>query len=73
MRYYFFNAIISTSQCYGFYSGEVKNVLVTADNGERVQLAFRHFTPFVETNGVRGRFRLTVSDTGAFIKLEKIN
>lgn len=73
MRYYFFNASLSAAQCHGYYRGEIKSVVVTADSGERVQLQFRHFQPFIETNGVRGRFRLTLTETGAFSRLEKIN
>ncbi|MDP5135449.1 DUF2835 family protein [Rheinheimera baltica] len=73
MQRYFFNAMLTTDQCYGYYRGEISYVVVTTDNGTRVQLAFRHFQPFVDSNGIRGRFRLTISEQGAFISLEKIN
>lgn len=73
MRRYFFNAVLSAEQCYGYYRGDIKNVIVTADNGERVQLAFKHFQRFVDSNGIRGRFRLTVDESGAFVGLDKIN
>ena len=73
MRRYFFNATLSAEQCYGYYRGAIRNVIVIADSGERVQLAFRHFQPFVDMNGIRGRFRLTLTEHGAFVSLEKIN
>jgi hypothetical protein len=73
MRRYFFTAALSAEQCHGYYSGAIRNVIVRADSGEKVQLAFRHFLPFLDVNGFRGRFRLTVDDKGAFISLEKIN
>lgn len=73
MRRYFFNAMLSAEQCYGYYRGEIRYVVVTADNGERVQLSFRHFQRFIDPLGIRGRFRLTVTEEGAFVKLEKIN
>lgn len=73
MRHYFFNAMLSAEQCYSYYRGDVKYVVVTADNGERIQLQFRHFQPFVGASGIRGRFRLTLDNNAAFISLEKIN
>jgi hypothetical protein len=73
MRRYFFNAYLTTEQCVAYYRGDIRDVVVTADSGERVQLRFRHFQPFIDTIGVRGRFRLTVGSDGAFISLEKIN
>jgi len=73
MRRYFFNAQLSAEQCHGYYRGEIRNVIVTADSGERVQLAFRHFQPYIDINGIRGRFRLTLDQHGAFLSLEKIN
>lgn len=73
MRRYFFNASLSAEQCYGYYRGDIRYVVVTADSGERVQLQFRHFQRFVDVNGFRGRFRLTVDENDAFVALEKIN
>ncbi|MBZ9610743.1 DUF2835 family protein [Rheinheimera maricola] len=73
MRRYFFNAYITADQCYGYYRGKIKYVVVTADGGEKVQLHFRHFQRFVDVNGFRGRFRLTVDENDAFVSLEKIN
>ncbi len=73
MRQYLFNAVLSAEHCLGYYRGKIKYVLVTADDGQRIQLQFRHLQPFVDTLGLRGRFRLTISEQGAFVRLEKIN
>ncbi|HSG50628.1 MAG TPA: DUF2835 family protein [Rheinheimera sp.] len=73
MRQYYFSAFVTTEQCLGYYRGEIKNVVVTADSGVRVQLPFRHFQPFIDVNGIRGQFRLTLNAEGAFVSLEKIN
>jgi hypothetical protein len=73
MRRYFFYVQLSTEQCHGYYRGEVRSVIVTADSGERVQLAFRHFQPYIQSIGISGRFRLTLNMQGAFTSLEKIN
>jgi len=73
MRRYQFSAVVTVEQCLGYYRGDIKNVIVTADSGERVQLPFRHFQPFIDVTGIRGRFCLTLNDYGAFESLEKIN
>ena len=73
MRQYQFNAVLTAEQCLQYYQGKVKYVVVTADDGTRVQLQFRHVQPFIDSLGLRGRFRLTVSEQGAFKQLEKIN
>ena len=73
MRRYFFNAMLSAEQCYGYYRGDIKNVVVTTDSGERVQLMFKLFQRFIGSDGIRGRFRLIVSEQGAFVSLDKIN
>lgn len=73
MRHYLFSALLSAEQCLQYYRGNVKYIVVTTDDGQRVQLQFRHVQPFVDSLGLRGRFRLTVSEQGAFVQLEKIN
>lgn len=73
MRRYHFSAIVTIEQCLGYYRGDIKNVIVTADGGERVQLPFRYFQPFIEASGIRGQFCLTLNEHGAFESLEKIN
>ncbi len=73
MRQYLFSALLNAEQCLAYYSGEIKYVLVTTDDGVRIQLQFRHLLPFIDSLGLRGRFRLSVSEQGAFVRLEKIN
>lgn len=73
MRRYFFNMFLTSDQCRQYYSGDIRYVIVTDDNGERIQLQFRHLLPYISINGIRGRFRLTLSEQFAFVALEKIN
>lgn len=73
MHQYLFSASLSSEQCEAYYKGLIKYVVVTSDNGERIQLQFRHFRRYIDALGFRGRFRLTVTEQGAFVALEKIN
>ncbi len=70
---YLFSGFISVEKCQQYYRGEVRYVVVTADSGERIQLAFKHFQPYISQLGIRGRFRLTVTAKGEFLRLEKIS
>lgn len=72
-RCYVFSGFISAEKCQQYYRGEVRYAIVTADSGERVQLAFRHFQPYISQLGIRGRFRLTLTENGEFLQLEKIS
>jgi len=72
-RSYIFSSFLSPEKCQQYYRGEIRYVIVTADTGERVQLALRHFQPFISQLGIRGRFRLTLTDNGDFLRLEKIS
>ena len=73
MQRYYFSMHLTVEQCQGYYSGAIRYVVVKADSGQRVQLLFRHFQPFVSAIGIRGRFRLTTEESGRFVSLEKIN
>lgn len=72
-RCYTFSGFLSAEKCQQYYRGEARYVIVTADSGERIQLAFKHFKPYISQLGIRGRFRLTVADNGDFLELEKIS
>lgn len=73
MRRYYFNISLCSEQCRQYYSGDIRYVIVTDDKGERIQLKFKHFLPFISSYGIRGRFRLTLDENFAFVTLEKIN
>lgn len=73
MKTFTFSGAISVEKCQQYYRGETKYVIFTADTGERVQMAFRHFHPFISQLGIRGRFRLILTDNGDFFSLEKIS
>jgi hypothetical protein len=72
-RQYLFGAFLAREKCLLYYQGSLRFVVVTADTGERIQLGLKHFRPYFTAVGLRGRFRLTLSENGAFEGLEKIN
>lgn len=72
-RQYLFSAFLAREKCLLYYQGTIRYVVVTADSGERIQLGLKHFQPYFSALGLRGRFRLTLTETGAFGSLEQIN
>ncbi|WP_372626593.1 DUF2835 family protein [Arsukibacterium sp.] len=72
-RLFVFSAFLEREKCLLYYQGSVRYVVVTADSGERIQLGLKHFQPFFSELGLRGRFRLSLTQSGAFERLEKIN
>jgi hypothetical protein len=62
---------LSVNKCKRFYAGEFRDVVVTSDNGETIQLPMSRFRPFMTSNGLSGRFRLRLSDESKFLDLEK--
>jgi hypothetical protein len=72
-RHYCFSAYLAREKCLLYYQGIIRYVVVTADSGEKIQLALKHFQPFFSDVGLKGHFRLTLLENGAFSNLEKIN
>lgn len=73
MHEYYLNLYMSAVDVErNFYGSGLRDVVTTAENGMRIQLAIRHLVPFISHNGIRGRFRLRTDINHKFISLEKI-
>jgi hypothetical protein len=71
MNIYNFSMRMSTRQCEELYWGTVRAVVVTSDSGQTVQIPAMRFRSFVTSNGITGRFRLTLDENNKFVSLEK--
>lgn len=73
MHEYYLNLYMSAVDVErNFYGSGLRDVVATAENGVRIQLAIRHLVPFITRDGIRGRFRLRTDINHKFISLEKI-
>lgn len=72
MNYYFFSLNISYQTFVAHYSGVASNVMVTTEQGLRLQLPATRLRPFLSQMGVKGRFRLATDQNHRFIKLEML-
>lgn len=59
-----FSLRISASEMQRYYSGQAQRVVVTADNGQRLQFSAELLRQFVTRDGVQGWFEIEYDDTG---------
>lgn len=70
MNQYYFSLNIPYQTFLAHYNGAASSVMVTTDNGLRIQLPATRFRPLLSQIGLKGRFRLTIDQNNKFLKLE---
>ena len=68
-----FSLNIPQSKILRYYEGHVKNLIVTLDNGKRVQLPLINFRPFISDEGLQGLFEVTFTSEFKLVSLNRIN
>lgn len=53
-----FSIHIPTSELLRYYQGHASQVLVIAEDGRRIRFPIHHLRPFVEADGISGRFEM---------------
>ena len=56
-----------------YYRGTAKAVIVQAEDGRRVQFPAESLKPYIQADGIHGRFRLVFDKNHKFQKLEKLS
>lgn len=72
MRSINFTLSISQQQYQQYYSGKVKFVLVTADDGRRVKFPADILRSLVTHDGIHGRFRIDFDDRHKFKRIVRL-
>ncbi|MGR5143840.1 DUF2835 domain-containing protein [Photobacterium sp. DNB23_23_1] len=73
MKAYTFSMHITYQQFLQHYSGAASHVLVMTENGLRLQLPAARLRPFLTQLGIRGRFRVMVSEANKLQAIEQIS
>jgi hypothetical protein len=73
MKVYFFSIEVTYAECEKLYSSSSNSAVLTADSGERVQLPIVNLRPYVDRQGLNGRFRLIIDDKNKVKSFNKIN
>lgn len=70
MKYYF-SINISANEFLPYYQGSIRDVVVRASDGTRVQFPAMHLRKYLTTSGVQGYFCLQTQNN-KFLSLDKI-
>ncbi len=67
-----FSLWIPREDLLGFYGGRSRRISVQADNGVRIELPAESFRRFIDHQGLRGRFRVLVTDEHRLIEVQRL-
>lgn len=62
---------LSAEKLLEYYRGNVKNVVVTTDQGLHLQLPVNVLRPYVKKEGIYGVFVVYVDENNKFVRIEK--
>ena len=71
-KYYYFTMDVPYHECQAIYLQPVPNAVIRAESGERVQVPTARLRQCITSEGLRGRFQLTVSQQNKFIEFKKL-
>ena len=69
---HYFSMNLSYTKCMDYYHGRYSSIQVTADSGKTIRFSANYLRPFISSLGIRGRFRLILSNENKFIRLERV-
>ena len=70
---YYFYLSLSYDECMAYYRGDYEYVQVIEDGGKSIRFPSTYIRRFVSSLGIRGRFRLCLTDENSFISLDKVS
>lgn len=71
-RYYHFYLNIDTDELMRVYRGSAHRLRVQSREGSVIDIDANHLRSFTTRSGVQGSFRLVISETNKFLRLERI-
>jgi hypothetical protein len=63
---------LSVEKTESIYQGQIKYIVVTTDEGLKLQLPATNFKPFVTTNGILGRFLVETNKQNRLQRIDRI-
>jgi len=67
-----FNMALSAQEIRSIYEGQARYILVDSDTGLKLQLPAVNFRNFVTTDGIHGRFSVTIDANNKIRELRKL-
>lgn len=71
-NYYYFTLSATYQECEKLYRGPLRDVVLVADSGQRVQVPCASLRRFITSGGIRGRFRIGVTAANKMISFERM-
>jgi hypothetical protein len=68
-----FRLNISRDEALRYYHGKARNVIVNADNGQRLQFPAEHIRQFIDHLGVNGVFSIRFSEDNKLIDFQRVS
>lgn len=72
MKTFAFSLTISRDDLLAFYAGRARRISVVADNDVRIELPAEAFRRFVDHHGLKGRFRVLVTDEHRLVEIQRL-
>ena len=72
-RQFEFYLSISAEQIERIYQGQARFILVSTDEGLKLQLPAQNFRKFVSDAGIQGRFRVEINADNKLINLRELD
>ncbi len=72
MQIHFFSISVSYLECENLYGRARNSVVLMSEKGIRVQLPVMNLRPFIQRDGLHGRFRLTIDESNKIKAFERI-
>lgn len=69
---YFFSLDVSYTECQSLYSGLFYDVVLTSENGTRVQVPINLLKKHIDSRGIFGRFRLLTDQNNKAVAFERL-
>jgi hypothetical protein len=63
---------LSVEKTESIYQGQIKYIVVTTDEGLKLQLPATNFKPFVTANGILGRFLVETNEQNRLQRIDRI-
>ncbi|MFC3095770.1 DUF2835 family protein [Alteromonas sediminis] len=71
-HFYFFSLNVPYQKCQALYDGGLPHAILTSDSGQRVQIPVVRLKQCINSNGLKGRYRLTVDENHKFIEFVRV-
>lgn len=72
MKEFIFTVNFSYREWLGFYQGRYREIMVTTEDGKRLQIQADHFTKFTSPAGLYGRYKLVLTPSNKVSSLQKL-